>query len=83
MDVRCTMCRNTKADLVHPENWGDHQKKVMAEDPEIAKMMNNLAHPYTPIPEDERCGDCEGTGIYLLPDDQEQHCGECDGTGRR
>jgi hypothetical protein len=50
---RCKKCGHSKEDLVHPENWGDHQRAVMAVNAEAKKMMDGLAHPYEPIPENE------------------------------
>lgn len=29
------------------------------------------------------CEDCQGTGIYLLPDDDTEPCVACKGTGKR
>lgn len=74
----CRHCDYTKADLVHPENWGDHQKEMERLNPGILKQAIPNAHTFEPI---GNCGDCEGTGIYSLPDDWEQTCVPCGGSG--
>lgn len=81
MTTKCFKCGNTKEDLVHPENWGEHQKKVMAEDEEARNMMNRLAHAYEPIPEDKRCQECEGTGTFEPAPGDGFDCQECDAKG--
>lgn len=74
----CKQCEYAKTDLNHIENWGEHQRKVEAENPGILKSAIPNAHAFEPV---GNCEDCEGTGIYLLPDDSEQTCRVCYGTG--
>ena len=48
-EKRCKKCGHKKSDLVHPENWREHQHKVMAENPDAKEMMNRLAHSFEEV----------------------------------
>jgi len=74
----CKQCEHPKADLVHPENWGEHQFEMERLNPGILKSAIPNAHKFEPLGD---CADCDGTGVYLLPDEAEQTCVPCGGTG--
>lgn len=83
---KCKKCGYDKADLVHHENWGEHQRKVEELNPGILKSAIPNAHTFEPIPEEEKeekCEDCEGTGFFEVGPGDGFDCRNCNATGVR
>ena len=73
MNEECKVCGFTKDDLIHPENWDDRQRELMAL-PEYKGIMKH--HPFVPSetpvgqpsePVKEVCLKCEGKGYIPAP----------------
>jgi len=47
---KCRVCGFSKEDLVHPENWGEHQMEMERNNPGILKSAIPNAHAYVPSP---------------------------------
>ena len=78
---KCFKCGFEKDDLIHPENWGEHQNKMEELNPGILKSAIPNAHPFEPIPEDKKCDECGGTGFFEAGPGDGMDCRHCNATG--